>query len=271
MNKIVAIAGMGWLGQPLAVHLNSLGYSIRGSVTSLEKATQLQQRGFEAFRILISETGIQGQTNVLLEDADYAIVMVPPGLRKNTGADFLQKMEHLLEEIKSFKIPKVILVSSTSVYDNSQGRVTESDSPNPQTIAAKQLRDVEELFLNCENIQTTVVRFGGLMGGSRRPLRYLVGRKDLAGGNAPVNLIHRDDCILIITEILKQDAFGHIFNAVHPDHPTKSDYYIEKALKLELEPPSFSHDGSSETYKQVDSENLTAILGYEFKRDLHYS
>ncbi len=268
MIKTVAIAGMGWLGQPLAVHLNSLGYSVRGSVTTLEKATQLQQRGLEAYRILVSENGIHGQTNVLLENAYYAIVMIPPGLRRNTGADFVLKMTHFLEEIKKYEISKVILISSTSVYDDSQGRVTEKTQPLADSINGKQLREVEELFVKCKNFQTTVVRFGGLMGGSRRPLRYLVGRKDLAGGNAPVNLIHRDDCIEIITEILKQDAFGHVFNGVHPDHPKKSDYYIAKAEKLELEPPSFADDDVTESYKQVDSENLKAILNYEFKRAL---
>lgn len=268
MNKTVAIAGMGWLGQPLAVHLNSLGYSVRGSVTSLEKATQLQQRGLEAYRVLISENGLHGQTNVLLENADYVIVMIPPGLRRNTGADFVMKMTHLLEEIKKYEVSKVILVSSTSVYDDSQGRVTEKDQPMAETINGKQLREVEDLFLNCEEFQTTVVRFGGLMGGSRRPIRYLVGRKDLADGNAPVNLIHRDDCILILAEILKQDAFGHVFNAVNPEHPKKSDYYIEKAKKLGLEPPSFADSVFHETFKQVDSENLKEILGYEFTRDL---
>lgn len=268
MNKTVAIAGMGWLGQPLAVHLNSLGYDVRGSVTSLEKATQLQQRGFMAYRILISENGIHGQTNVLLENVDYAIIMIPPGLRKNTGADFVLKMTHLLEEIKKYEVPKVILISSTSVYDDSQGRVTEKVQPLAETINGTQLREVEELFRNCEEFQTTVVRFGGLMGGSRRPIRYLVGRKDLADGNAPVNLIHRDDCIQIISEILKQDAFGYVFNGVHPEHPKKSDYYIAKAEKLGLEPPSFALDGPTEGYKQVDSENLKTILGYEFKRAL---
>ena len=268
MNKTVAIAGMGWLGQPLALHLSSLGYSVRGSVTTLEKATQLQQRGFDAYRVLISENGVHGQTNVLLENADYAIVMIPPGLRRNTGADFVMKMTHLLEEIKKYEVPKVILISSTSVYDDSQGVVTEQVQPLAESINGRQLRDVEELFMNCVDIQTTVVRFGGLMGGSRRPIRYLVGRKDLAGGNAPVNLIHRDDCILIISEILKQDAFGHVFNGVNPEHPKKSDYYIEKAKKLGLEPPSFADPVFHETFKQVDSENLKEILGYEFKRDL---
>lgn len=268
MNKIVAIAGMGWLGQPLAVHLNNIGYSVKGSVTSLEKATQLQQRGFEAYRILISENGIHGRTNVLLEDADYAVVMIPPGLRKNTGADFVLKMSHFLEEIKKYNVPKVILISSTSVYDDSQGKVTEEIKPLSESLSGKQLREVEDLFTSCEEIKTTVVRFGGLMGGSRRPIRYLVGRKDLAGGDAPVNLIHRDDCVGIITEILTQDAFGYVFNGVHPHHPKKSDYYIDKAKKLDLEPPTFAKTVFHEPFKQVDSENLKKILGYEFKRDL---
>lgn len=268
MNKIVAIAGMGWLGQPLAVHLNALGYSVRGSVTSLEKATQLQQRGFDAYRILLAENEIHGRTNVLLENTDYAIIMIPPGLRKNTGADFVMKMSHLLEEIKKYKVPKVILISSISVYDDSQGRVTEENEPLAESISGRQLREVEALFMKCEDFQTTVVRFGGLMGGSRRPIRYLVGRKDLAGGEAPVNLIHRDDCIGIIIEILKQDAFEYVFNAVNPSHPKKSEYYIDKAKKLDLEPPTFAKSVFHEPFKQVDSENLKKILDYEFKRDL---
>lgn len=268
MSKTVAIAGMGWLGQPLAIHLSKLGYSVKGSVTSLEKSTQLQQRGFESYRVLISENGVHGQINMLLQDVDYAVVMIPPGLRKNTGADFVLKMKHFLEEIRNAGIPKVILISSTSVYDDSQGKVTESVQPLAETINGKQLREVEELFMNCDKIKTTIVRFGGLMGGSRKPIRYLVGRKDLAGGEAPVNLIHRDDCIHIISEIILQDAFGKVFNAVHPDHPKKSDYYIDKANKLGLEPPSFSKPVFHETFKQIDSENLSSILGYEFKRAL---
>ncbi len=194
--------------------------------------------------------------------------MIPPGLRKNTGADYVLKMAHLLEAIKESSVEKIILISSTSVYDDSQGNVTERDEPKPETIAGKQLRQVEELFINSEGLQTTVLRFGGLIGGSRQPAKYLAGRKDLADGNAPVNLIHRDDCISIMVEILKQDAFGKVFNAVNPNHPKKSDYYIQKTKELGLEPPTFSENVSDEVYKQVDSENLNVILNYSFKTSI---
>src|SRR5690606_13624327 len=233
--------------------------------TTIEKATLLQQNGFEAYPIEISENGIKGEINALLKNTEVLILMMPHGLRKKTGADYVLKMAHLLEAIKSSSVKKIVLVSSISVYDDSQGKVTEKDVPKPATIAGKQLRQVEELFSNSEELQTTIVRFGGLIGGSRQPVKYLAGRKDLADGNAPVNLIHRDDCISILVEIIKQDAFGKTFNAVNPNHPTKADYYIQKAKELNLEPPTFAENISDEVYKQVDSENLRTILKYSFK------
>lgn len=267
MIKSIAIAGLGWLGQPLAFRLSNLGYTVKGSVTTIEKATLLQQNGFNALPVEISEMGIKGEIKALLDNIDCLMIMIPPGLRRNTGADYVLKMVHFLEEIKKASVTRVILVSSTSVYHDSQGKVTEQNKPKPESMAGKQLRQVEELFINTKAFKTTVVRFGGLLGGSRQPAKYLAGRKDLNGGNAPVNLIDREDCINILIEIIKQDAFGKVFNAVNPHHPKKSDYYIQKAKDLGLEQPTFLED-SDEVFKQVDSKNLYSILGYVFKKEL---
>lgn len=268
MNKTIAIAGMGWLGQPLAYRLATFGYTIKGSVTTVEKAAILQQNGFDAYPVEISESGIIGEIEALLNNVDFLIIMIPPGLRKNTGADYVLKMSHLLEAIKVSAVSKIILISSTSVYDDSQGNVTEKDEPKPQTMAGKQLRQVEELFFNSEELQTTIVRFGGLIGGSRQPAKYLAGRKNLADGNAPVNLIHRDDCINILIEIVKQEAFGKVFNAVNPSHSKKAEYYFQKTKELGLEPPTFADTDSNEIFKKVDSENLKNILNYSFKTSI---
>ncbi|WP_310991675.1 NAD(P)H-binding protein [Aequorivita marina] len=269
MNKTIAIAGLGWLGQALAFQLANLGYTLKGSVTTVEKAKMLQKNGFDAYAMEISDEGVRGQVKALLNGVGSLIIMIPPGLRRNTGADYVLKMTHFLEEIKMSAVQKIILVSSTSVYDDSQGNVTEKDDPKPQTIAGKQLRQVEELFINTDAFKTTVVRFGGLFGGSRNPAKYLAGRSNLRGGEAPVNLIHRDDCINILAEILKQDTFGNVFNAVNPDHPKKSDYYIQKATEMGLEPPSFVDSDPDEIFKQVDSDNLKGVLAYGFKSGLN--
>lgn len=87
-------------------------------------------------------------------------------------------------------------------------------------------------------------------------------------GDAPVNLIHRDDCINILVNIIKQDAFGTVFNAVNPYHPKKSEYYIQKAKELSLEPPTFAESNVDEKFKQVDSENLKKVLDYAFKTSI---
>ena len=113
-----------------------------------------------------------------------------------------------------------------------------------------------------------IVRFGGLFGGSRQPVRYLAGRTDLSNGDAPVNLIHRSDCIGILTEIIKQQAFGHIFNAVLPSHPSKREYYVKVASQLDMVPPQYSAGNSEEMFKQVDSVNISEVLNYTFKHNL---
>ena len=263
MNKKITIAGLGWLGKPLASTLQLFGYSVKGSVTDADKAKQYTNSGLATYQLVISENGLLGTPDSLLDDTDVLIIMIPPGLRRNTGANYALKMARLLQKIEQMSITKVILVSSTSVYDDSQGVVTEKNAPMPKTNAGKQLFDVEQLFFNSAFFKTSIVRFGGLYGGSRNPVTFLAGRKDLSNGNAPVNLIHRDDCIGILMAIIKQDRFGYIFNAVYPDHPLKRDYYKQQALNLQLDPPEYSKEESQE-FKIINSVTIKEILEYEF-------
>ncbi|MEM7187296.1 MAG: SDR family NAD(P)-dependent oxidoreductase [Bacteroidota bacterium] len=267
MSRVIAIAGMGWLGVPLAQHLKLLGFKVKGSVTKAEKAATLEKDGFEMYSITLTENGVQGDPKGFLDQVTDLIVMIPPGLRRNTGSDYVLKMTHFLSEIERAKVPHCIFVSSTSVYGDQQNSVTEKDIPQPENEAGRQLFQVEQLFFT-SSAQSTIVRFGGLFGGNRQPARYLAGRENLQGANAPVNLIHRNDCVGILTQIIKQQSYGQIFNAVHPKHPLKADYYTKKASQLGLKIPQFAQPDSSEKYKQVDSLNLERVLGYSFVHDL---
>ncbi|GAB5398507.1 MAG: epimerase [Aureisphaera sp.] len=266
MSKTIAIAGMGWLGWPLAHQLKTFGYTIRGSVSSQDKADQLVKNGWDVFAIMISEDGVSGPVEEFLNGVQDMIIMIPPGLRRNSGADYVLKMSHFLSEIEHSSVENIIFVSSTSVYGDAQGTVTEKDPPKPDTEAGRQLLQVEQLFFT-SRFNTSIVRFGGLFGGSRQPARYLAGRENLSNGRAPVNLIHRDDCIKLLMTIIKRQAFGHIFNAVHPSHPSKSSYYIQKAKDLGLEPPTYAPDLAEEQFKQVDSIHLKALLDFHFTQE----
>lgn len=135
MGKTIAIAGLGWLGKPLAQHLMILGYQVKGSVTSQKSAARLQQNGIDAYAVNITEEGVLGSPQGFLKNIDVLIVMIPPGLRRNSGSDYVQKMSHFLSEIKQAEIKKVLFISSTSVYGDQQGSVTERDIPQPSTEA----------------------------------------------------------------------------------------------------------------------------------------
>ncbi len=267
MSNTIAIAGLGWLGMPLAQQLMTLGYRVKGSVTSVKKASTLQTKGMDAYEVNLTEEGVIGSPQGLLKDAAILVIMIPPGLRRNSGSNYVGKMSHFLKEVQASGVSEVIFISSTSVYGDGQAIVTERDLPAPEHDAGRQLFQVEQLFFNAPTLQTSVVRFGGLYGGSRQPVKFLAGRKNLGGGSAPVNLIHRDDCIGVLSEIIKQQKFGKIFNAVHPAHPLKKEYYTAKAEVLGLEPPTFADDADV-AYKQVDSINLKMLLGYKFLSEL---
>ncbi|MEP0266010.1 NAD(P)H-binding protein [Dokdonia sp.] len=264
MNKRITIAGLGWLGNAFASTLISLGYTVKGSVTDSGKAQELTERGITAFPLVLTEGGVTGEVRSLLSDTDVLAIMIPPGLRRNTGVNYALRMAHFSHQIEESSIKKVILVSSTSVYDDDQGHVTEKDVPEPQNNAAKQLYDVEQIFFNTPAFETTIVRFGGLFGGNRNPVRFVAGRKGLSNGDAPVNMIHREDCIGILLSIIQKDAFGHMFNAVAPQHPTKREYYTAQAEKLDLESPEYSIEKDA-NFKKVDSICIDSILSYTFK------
>ena len=92
-----------------------------------------------------------------------------------------------------------------------KGKITEETEPNPATESGKQLLICEKMFREDEELQTTIIRFGGLICLDRHPVTMLSGRENLTGGNAPVNLIHLNDCINLIYMVIKNELWNTIF------------------------------------------------------------
>ena len=142
--------------------------------------------------------------------------------------------------------------------------VTEMTKPQPETESGKQLWEAEQILQSNNNFKTTVVRFGGLIGEDRHPIHFLAGKQQLENPEAPINLIHQIDCIGILKSIIDQDCFGEIFNAVAPFHPTRKEYYTQKALELHLPLPEFEENKSS-IGKTIVSTKIETVLGYKFQ------
>lgn len=266
--KKISILGCGWLGLPLAKSLREKGYTIKGSTTSFEKISILKQTGIDAFQIELSEAGITGEISSFLENSEILIIDIPPKLRGSSNESFVKKINTLIPFIEKSSVDKIIFISSTSVYADDNSVVTEATKPNPETESGKQLLVAEDILQNNTNFKTTVIRFGGLIGYDRHPVHFLSARKNIENPEAPINLIHQVDCIRIIEKILYTNdnlVWNQTFNAVAPFHPTRKEYYTQKATELGLPLPMFSDDPNSYG-KTILSNRVESELKYTFEK-----
>lgn len=256
MSKKIGVLGCGWLGLPLAKKLLEDSYQVFGTTTSPSKLEVLKDARIVPYMVSLSDVEIHGDMEGFLSNIDVLIINVPPRLRGSNTENFVEKMKLLLNKIKNSPISKVLFISSTSVYGEIEGEVTEETPPEPATESGIQLLASEKLFKNAAFVETTIIRFGGLIGPERHPVTMLSGRKGLSNGNDPINLIHLDDCIHMITTILHRAYWGETFNGVYPLHPKKRDYYISEAKKRGIPPPTYKDEVSGKKGKTVISRNF---------------
>jgi len=274
----ISILGCGWLGLPLAKALLENEFSVKGSTTSVEKLSVLKNSGIQPYLIALSEDKTSGNLDGFLENSKILIIDVPPKLRGSEKENFVSKIRNLIPFIEKSSIEKVIFISSTSVYGDTTSldcarddtfSVTEETKTCPDTESGKQLVQAEQLLQTNPNFKTTILRFGGLIGEDRHPIKFLAGRKNIENPNAPINLIHQEDCIGIIREILCHtepvEVWSQTFNAVAPYHPSRKDYYTQKALELKLNLPEFNLENNT-FGKTILSDKIEIVLGYVFKK-----
>ncbi len=263
---MISILGCGWLGLPLAEHLRDAGYSVKGSTTSNNKIQLLKGKEITPFLIELNPD-LDCKNCDAFWDSDLMVLNIPPGRgRDNIEEYHLQQINTVIEQLKNSTVNRLIFVSSTSVYPEKSGIVDEVDteSNNAARASGNALLKAEKKLMSEDNFDTTIIRFGGLYGYDRHPAKYLAGRENISKGNAPVNLIHRDDCIGIIDKVITKDMWGEIFNGVSDGHPPKNMYYPVAARSLGLDPPTFEED-NSKNYKVVSNRKVKEMLGYKFK------
>lgn len=262
----ISILGCGWLGLPLAEHLRDDGYAIKGSTTTAEKLELLSGKNITPY-LLKLDPQLKCDNCEDFWDSDLLVLNIPPGRGNDDVETFHKKqIEAVIKELKSSPIKFVIFISSTSVYPKKAGIVSETDTQkgNASRSSGNALLQAESMLQQQQGFKTTVIRFGGLYGGDRHPVKYMAGKKNLDKGNAPVNLIHRKDCIGIIRKVIEDEVTDEIFNGVSDGHPPKKMYYPAAAESLDLEPPTFNED-ESKSYKIVSNRKVKQMLKYEFK------
>ncbi len=257
MDK-VSIVGCGWLGLPLSKFLIEKGYLVKGSATSESKVNQLASLGIKPFLVNLFED-FRADEDIF--DTNVLVVTLPPSQKKQSEQRYLESLDFLVS--KTSPDTNLIFTSSTSIYKSSNTELREEHINDIEDSDYPLLFKAEKIFLHSGR-PFTVVRFGGLTGYDRILIKYFAGKKDLTFGNEPVNLIHRDDAVQILFEIIRQQKWNKVFNACAPKHPLKRDFYTFLAEAYNYEKPYFKDPLELNPFKIVNPEKLILELSYQF-------
>lgn len=247
-NKTISILSCGWLGESLAEDLVKKGFQVKGATTHNDKQNRLSQKGIEAFLIRFEELNAK-----MVEFLNSEILIL------NLTIKDIELYRRFLPLLEQSPVKKLILISSTGVYKNSRYPIDENSELRDSPWVA-----IENLTKDNPNYQTTILRFSGLFGGNRKPGNFLSGKR-MKQGDAPVNLIHRDDCIQIINEIIKQEVWEECFNCSADTHPFKKEFYTKAAEIIGVPLPIFDEEeGVNSSFKLITNEKLKRRLNYQF-------
>lgn len=259
-KKRISLLGCGWLGYPLAMDLISQAYQVKGSTTSPEKIPLFESAGIEPYLLQFNSSTEPDLSEFL--QSDILIISIPPGRRSPDGLANYRKMAQIVsKQLASSLITKLIFISSTSVYPESNTVLNEFSEIGPETESGKVLAEVEAIFSEL-NMQVILLRFSGLIGPNRMPGRFFAGQTNVPNGLAPVNMIHLDDAVALINCLINSDNAQGVYLGCSPSHPTKEEFYKLAAQVENLAPPSFIPEKIK--WKTISSDRTIQELKFKY-------
>lgn len=248
----VAIIGLGWLGEPLALTLHQQGYAVSGTTTTPEKAQRLCEAGIDAAVWDINTPQPHALPQGLA--AQTMIICVPPGKVEN----YASTVGSVAKLAAKAGVARLIFTSATSIYGG-VGNKTESDA-QPDSERGERMQ-ASELAMHRSGVpQVLCLRLSGLVGGSREPGRFLAGRS-FDGGDEPINLVALEDLLRFIPAILAKEEWPEALNVSAPHHPSRKDFYGQAAKLRNLPPPNFAGGGEGKT---IDGSELSRWLKLDY-------
>ena len=250
-GKRILIVGCGYLGSRVAENLSQAGHSVAVLTRSPAKAARLSDAGYTA---IVGDL-LDPATVAQLPDADALLVAVThdrsSGVpRRDVLVDGVAK---LVQEMHS-RIGRVIYVSSTGVYGQSDGSWIDEESPTEPSSEGGQLTlEAERALLQICNApesgcELTILRLAGIYGPGR-----LIARTEQLRSGTPVagspdawlNLIHVDDAALLISRIAEGRGCSQIILMCDDRPVRRGEFYGTIAREIGAPPPSFDPDAAT--------------------------
>ena len=249
----IAIVACGWLGTPLAKALQTSGHKVVATCRSEDKQHMLRQQGIDVRLFSLGEAPDQSALKQICA-AELLILNIPPGGRHIQPQWFRQHMTQLIDYAKQQGVRQCIFISTTAVYGEQEGEVTEHSSLQPLTESGRAHVALEQVVRERFAAQACILRLAGLVGEQRHPARHLAGKTALQGAEQAVNLIHQQDVIAAIQAIIDRQAFGQTFHLASHQHPSRMDYYQWACRQMQLPEPQFVPAEAQPSSKQINAQ-----------------
>lgn len=281
----IGIIGCGWLGKALARNLLAKNITVLATSGKLENVVKLTQQSISAQQLTLPMDEAElAQHDVFTQQS--LVIAITPQLRQGR-ADYADKIMQLVNAAEQRGIvERIILLSSTAVYDGLVGTVDEASVLNMTTEKVQILNTAEQAVLNFTKHKTKqavkpaakqgiVIRLAGLVGSDRHPGKFIMANKTLSNSTAAVNLIHQQDAVGLIENILQvsDSTFNDaqvIFNGVSDTHVSKQQYYQAAAKALKVAAPLCEKEQASDIINGSANGKTRVVSGEKAKRALSY-
>lgn len=257
----LGIVGCGWTGQALAHVMQSDGWQVWGSRTSSERVQALEADGVKGVVLALEEAFTD---TYQLPTCDAMVLSFPPSGKSGSRHLYAERIRRIVNMGLEQQTRHFIMLSSTSVYANTQGWAYE-DSKTPMDTQSEVYQG-EQAFLQAleESPHPKIIfRLAGLMGPGRHPGRRLSGRRIPTSAYAPVNLVHRDDVVASVQWALEKKLDG-VFNICCGTHPSKMQCYGSACRRLGIDLPLFDDD-KAPSFKVISRQRWIREHGYRYR------
>jgi nucleoside-diphosphate-sugar epimerase len=256
----IAVVGCGWLGQPLALSLQKSGHNIVATCRSQQKTITLSKLGFDSETFELGDELEHSRLSKLFS-SEVLVLNIPVGRKTPKTEHFAQHMQALLKHAANSQIQNLIFISTTSVYGDNSGIITEQSPTYPDTESGQINLAVEAMVRDYFAGRSTIIRPAGLVGKDRHPATYLAGKTALLNPDNSVNLVHQDDVICAIQTVIEKNIWEQTLHLSAQQHPTRAEYYTWAAEKMGLSSPKFVEGTGVALGKKIDATRSLQILG----------
>jgi len=256
------IVGCGYLGTRLARRLLDRGVTVFGTTRTERRAPELAKLGVQPLLVSVTEPLSFAALKPAIEAASLDVYyMVPPGRPGNQPSPrqvVLGGTAHIVKQLKRANLGRALLVSSTAVYGQQDGRAVDADTdPEPTDERGKLLHDAEQFWLGSGDAYH-VLRLAGLYGPGR-----VIGLRAVSDGSPIVgdpqkllNLIHVDDAAALAIALMEAAAPGRVELGCDGHPVPRLDYYTYLANKLGVTPPEVITDEQAAAQFGLSSQRL---------------